>query len=678
MVYNDCTDVLAIDLGTSNTTAWFINKNGNFVLVTFDNGDNVCPSVVLYRDNGDVLVGHSAERFIGVENGLVHSSKRVIGRAFNDSLVQSFLKSCGSKIVDQNGRVAFDIGNNRFVTPRQVATEIIKHVIAKATIQQPSGFRKCVVTVPVVFTQDQRLETKKAAEEAGLEVLNIFTEPSCAAFGYAYTHQHLRNGKFFVYDLGGGTFDACLAEFDQLRFNPISSLGNDSIGGGNFDTSIYQYVENNYIEKYSPEIFPDTKSGERQKNKLRKDCRIAKEQIGNGSMRETVVIEENEKNGTKYFTQEIFPVLLDNIITSPVSDTRSITLQVMKGVEPTSVDKVILVGGSTKITSIPQMLATIFPSDRIVPTSEVDPMTCVSKGALLQIIALINKEVSDEELSTHSLLIDGQSVGTIHVRPTIIERLTVSVGTNKRKQSTKKDEMEIMIPIGTQLPHSFTRNFYLDPGQTETVDTIYQGEFIQELNKNKNLGSFRITGFPGISEQITVRWTMEMNTSQILFVTVEEVYQNNKRVMVEKQEYDTRGGNMGANGAEKVFNNRTVIPNGAILLTDQQRNTIRGLVDDGDNLAEMTMIPVSPPPSQQQQPQSVLTHVKSEIIPVPQPIVQRVRDPSPQPVIRREESIPAPQPTQHIYSNHQYVSSPSRKSSDEGVKRTAKSCCSVM
>lgn len=226
MSSEDYYDLLGIDLGTSNTTAWFVSKyTHNLQQVLFENGDFRCPSAVQYAYNGSVRVGRAAVLRIGHEDGIVTSSKRLIGRQYSDEIVLRSLDRCGSKIVNQNGYPVFEVKPGHFVSPTQVATEIIKYVMMKASQVQGIPFKRCVITVPVYFSNNQRIETAKAAEKAGLEVICLTEEPCAAAFAYAYSHDEHQNGDFVVYDLGGGTFDVSVVRCSELEFDILGVGG---------------------------------------------------------------------------------------------------------------------------------------------------------------------------------------------------------------------------------------------------------------------------------------------------------------------------------------------------------------------------------------------------------------------------------------------------------------------
>lgn len=203
MSSTDYTDLIAIDYGTSYSTAWFkCKRDGTIQKLVFNGGSFLCPSVVQYQSNGGVVcVGEAAERLIGkgTVQGIVRSSKRLMGRQYSDEIVLRSLESCCSPIVNRDGRPTFEVFPYVYKTPTDVATDIFKYIVMCAETVQQSKFTRCSITAPVYFASTQRIEISKAAEAAGLSVVCFSDEPCAAAFAYIHSLIHSCSKETYLF-----------------------------------------------------------------------------------------------------------------------------------------------------------------------------------------------------------------------------------------------------------------------------------------------------------------------------------------------------------------------------------------------------------------------------------------------------------------------------------------------
>lgn len=544
MTSTDCSDLIGIDVGTTNTSAWFQDKKTKTIQkVTGDDGSHIFPSVVQYKHDGKIIVGKAAERAISrVEPGVIKSSKLLIGRQYSDEIVLKSLSSCCSPVVNRNGYPVFEIFKDQFVSPTEVATEIIKNILKQAERVQQSAFKRCVLTVPVYFAHAQRVETKKAAESAGLEVICVTEEPCAAAFAYAYTQpQNHFSGTIFVYDLGGGTFDSTVVKCDDNLFDPVNSLGNDGLGGDVVDKLIYNDVETQYIEKYGGEnIFGKDNTSFRKVNALMRKCRIAKETIGNGACE--AVIEVDEVDGADDFTYILSARLLTNLIQTLITDTRSTSMKTYEDakISVSAVDRVMMVGGSTRLPAVSPMLEKLFGMEKMVDRKSFDPMTIVSKGAFLKGMKLISEGKTEPLVVRDSVGNEGDGECIQVLKPfygVITDRLTMSIGVNCDDRDTGKTYLSIIIPKGSVLPFSNTMNYVTKPDSHQTTMSVLQGENIDDPLSNKRLGGMKVYDIP--KGRVKHRVTMELDQNGILFVSNVFDYEEKIHIVVDREIFDT-------------------------------------------------------------------------------------------------------------------------------------------
>lgn len=397
MELGNCTDILGIDCGTSNLAAYFISSiDGNMRKLEFEAGKYTCPSVVMYGiTEGEVVVGSGAYNNIGKGiPGIITSGKRVIGHPFSSVIVQNLKDKCTSPIVSKQGKPVFLVSDTRSVTPIEYYTQLIKHIVSVAKQKQQSGFTRCVIGAPVYFGNNQRSDIQAAVESAGLDVMSVIDEPSSAALAYAYALDEKFTGKCLVYDLGGGTFDATIVECSENKFDCIDKAGDDQLGGDDFDEDIFRDVSNEYSEKYSIELFEnETRLATRKKkiDSLRKRCRVAKERLGSCSTKEPIRLYEDgewaDDDDDASFEYVLSRVRLDRLLHKKIQSTIDICQQLMKKVNitPNDIQRVLLVGGSTQLPSIVDMLSRLFGRPKIVQASpSYDPMTIVAYGAIIK------------------------------------------------------------------------------------------------------------------------------------------------------------------------------------------------------------------------------------------------------------------------------------------------------
>jgi len=507
--------ICGIDLGTSNSciTIWRNNKpevipnyrrsvNENSVK---SHGNLTIPSFVAFGNH---------TRYIGVEaknqselnpENTYYEVKRLIGRTFNDRNVQldkNFLTyqfECGDndeiKLLSTKGR------KNKY-SPEEIIAMILSELKTNAENYLKQTVNKVVISVPAYFHDNQRLAIKNACIIAGLDCVRIINEPTAAALAYGYVKNDKPESTILVYDLGGGTLDVCVMKLNTKNwtFRVLASSGNTHLGGSDFDHYLMEYCKDFFLKKNNITNVGPINSSSLQL--LKKRCEHAKHTLSEKKIA-TVAIKNfyvhEDSDGLKKhldlcvtLTREKFEKICQamfNVCLKPVDD-------VLKNcnLEPSDIDDVILVGGSTKIPKIKENLKCFFGKE---PNSGVNPDTIVSIGCAIQGYIINHK---DDPYST---------------KVTLLDVIPLSLGIE-----TMREIMTTIIPRNSIIPIRKTKKFYADEdNQTSLNIKIYEGE--RKLTKDNYLiGSFELTGLvPGPKELQEIYVTLDVGIDGIIDVT---------------------------------------------------------------------------------------------------------------------------------------------------------------
>ncbi|CAN0910343.1 Stromal 70 kDa heat shock-related protein, chloroplastic [Linum grandiflorum] len=485
-----CEKVVGIDLGTTNSAVAAM-EGGKPTIVTNAEGQRTTPSVVAYTKNGDRLVGQIAKRqgVVNPENTFF-SVKRFIGRKMLE--VDEESKQVSYKVVrDDNGNVKLDCP----VLGKQFAAEEISAQVLRKLVDDASKFlndkvTKAVVTVPAYFNDSQRTATKDAGRIAGLEVLRIINEPTAASLAYGFEKKN--NETILVFDLGGGTFDVSVLEVGDGVFEVLSTSGDTHLGGDDFDKRIVDWLAADFKRNEGIDLLKDKQALQR----LTETAEKAKMELSsltqaNISLPFITATAEGPKHIETTLTrvkfEELCSDLLDRLKTPVENSLRDAKLSFK------DLDEVILVGGSTRIPSVQELVKKLTGKD---PNLTVNPDEVVALGAAVQ-AGVLSGDVSDIVL--------------LDVTP-------LSIGLE-----TLGGVMTKIIPRNTTLPTSKSEVFSTAAdGQTSVEINVLQGEreFVRD---NKSLGSFRLDGIPPAPRgvpQIEVKFDIDANG--ILSVTASD------------------------------------------------------------------------------------------------------------------------------------------------------------
>ncbi|CAK7357135.1 unnamed protein product [Dovyalis caffra] len=473
--------VVGIDLGTTNSAVAAM-EGGKPTIVTNAEGQRTTPSVVAYTKNGDRLVGQIAKRqaVVNPENTFF-SVKRFIGRKMSE--VDEESKQVSYRVVrDENGNVKLEcpaIGKQ--FAAEEISAQVLRKLVDDASKFLNDKVTKAVVTVPAYFNDSQRTATKDAGRIAGLEVLRIINEPTAASLAYGFEKKN--NETILVFDLGGGTFDVSVLEVGDGVFEVLSTSGDTHLGGDDFDKRVVDWLAGNFRRDEGIDLLKDKQALQR----LTETAEKAKMELS--SLTQTNISlpfitatadgpKHIETTLTRVKFEELCSDLLDRLKTPVENSLRDAKVSYK------DLDEVILVGGSTRIPAVQELVRKLTGKD---PNVTVNPDEVVALGAAVQ-AGVLAGDVSDIVL--------------LDVTP-------LSLGLE-----TLGGVMTKIIPRNTTLPTSKSEVFSTAAdGQTSVEINVLQGEreFVRD---NKSLGSFRLDGIPPAPRgvpQIEVKFDIDAN-----------------------------------------------------------------------------------------------------------------------------------------------------------------------
>ncbi|KAL9448490.1 hypothetical protein AB3S75_015889 [Citrus x aurantiifolia] len=473
--------VVGIDLGTTNSAVAAM-EGGKPTIVTNAEGQRTTPSVVAYTKNGDRLVGQIAKRqaVVNPENTFF-SVKRFIGRKMVE--VDEESKQVSYTVVrDENGNVKLEcpaIGKQ--FAAEEISAQVLRKLVDDASKFLNDSVTKAVVTVPAYFNDSQRTATKDAGRIAGLDVLRIINEPTAASLAYGFEKKN--NETILVFDLGGGTFDVSVLEVGDGVFEVLSTSGDTHLGGDDFDKRIVDWLASNFKRDEGIDLLKDKQALQR----LTETAEKAKMELSsltqaNISLPFITATADGPKHIDTTLTrvkfEELCSDLLDRLKTPVETALRDAKLSFK------DLDEVILVGGSTRIPAVQELVKKMTGRE---PNVTVNPDEVVALGAAVQ-AGVLAGDVSDIVL--------------LDVTP-------LSLGLE-----TLGGVMTKIIPRNTTLPTSKSEVFSTAAdGQTSVEINVLQGEreFVRD---NKSLGSFRLDGIPPAPRgvpQIEVKFDIDAN-----------------------------------------------------------------------------------------------------------------------------------------------------------------------
>src|SRR6056297_2712524 len=489
--------IIGIDLGTTNSVVAVMEGSEPKVIPNAE-GNRLTPSVVAFTDNADTIVGEPARRqAVTNPTRTVYSVKRFIGRRHNE--VEAVEKMVPYGVTGAAGEyVKIQVGDRQH-TPQEISAKVLRNLKESAEAYLGHKVNKAVITVPAYFNDSQRQATKDAGQIAGLEVARIINEPTAAALAYGLDKK--KDEKIIVFDLGGGTFDVSVLEVadsgdeetESRVFQVISTSGDTHLGGDDFDEALINYVADEFKKENAIDLRNDPMALQR----LQEACEKAKKELS--TLPETDInlpFITMDQSGPKHLTMKITRSKFEELIDELVEKCRPSVMQALEdaGMKPSDIDEIVLVGGSTRVPKVREMVQKIFNKE---PHQGVNPDEVVAVGAAIQGSVLAGDRTDVLLLDVTPLTLGIETEGG--VMTALVERNTTVPAEKKNVFSTAADN------------------------QTAVTVRVFQGER-KMATANRLLAEFNLEGIPpqprGVP-QIEVKFDIDQNG--ILNVSAKEL-----------------------------------------------------------------------------------------------------------------------------------------------------------
>jgi molecular chaperone DnaK len=483
--------VVGIDLGTTNSVVAAI-EGGKPSVITNAEGLRTTPSIVAYTKKQELLVGQIAKRQAVINPGnTFFSVKRFIGSKVDEISNES--KELPYKVIeDQNKNLKINCSSlNKDFSPEEISAQVLRKLINDATTYLGQEVNKAVITVPAYFNDSQRQATIDAGKIAGIEVLRIINEPTAASLAYGLDQK--QNDTILVFDLGGGTFDVSILEVGDGIFEVLSTAGDTNLGGDDFDKVLVNWLVNEFETQEKIDLTQDIQALQR----LTEAAEKAKMELS--TIDKTVIdipFITADQSGPKHIKQELTREKFEELCKKLIDRCRIPVEKALSDarLNKSSINEVVLVGGSTRIPAIQDLVESITGKK---PNQNVNPDEVVAIGAAIQ-AGILAGEIKDILLlDVTPLSLGVETLGGIMTK--IIARNTTI--------PTKKSEM-----FSTAVDN-----------QTNVEIHILQGE--RELvNDNKSLGNFRLDGIPNAERGVPqIEVTFDIDVDGLLSVKAKEI-----------------------------------------------------------------------------------------------------------------------------------------------------------
>jgi len=493
--------VIGIDLGTTYSCVG-VYKGGRVEIIANDQGNRITPSYVAFTKEGERLIGDSAKnQLTSNPENTIFDAKRLIGRMYADSAVQSDKKFFPFKVIEKMSKPHVDVevsdGKRQTFSPEEISAMVLTKMKKTAEEYLGTTVTHAVVTVPAYFNDAQRQATKDAGTIAGLNIMRIINEPTAAAIAYGLDKDKEGEKNVLVFDLGGGTFDVSLLTIDSGVFEVLSTNGDTHLGGEDFD----QRVMDHFMKLYKKKTGKDIRKDNRAVQKLRREVEKAKRSL---SATHSARIEIESFFDGEDFSETLTRAKFEELNNDLFRGTLKPVQKVMEDGEmkKNEIDEIVLVGGSTRIPKIQSLVKEYFNGKE--PSKGINPDEAVAYGAAVQAGVLSGEG-------------DAEGIVLLDVCP-----LTLGI-------ETVGGVMTKIIPRNSVVPTKKSQIFSTAADNQQTVSIqVFEGE--RPMTKDNHLlGKFDLTGIPPAARGVPqLEVTFEIDVNGILRVSAEDKGTGNK------------------------------------------------------------------------------------------------------------------------------------------------------